>query len=288
MPDREHIPEPNELLKDLKKVVRTGLKISALTNLPAVASLSIVRANDGGHVRPIDVAIDMEAAIIEAVDKLGDGPTGEAAQLLLGMTPRSRGLLVKDRRALAGEVIGIEPETFRKEWENKVLSEIADELYKLEADRRIPVRVKRGSAKGPLLDDLRNGTGGKSLDRREAEARLWANMYELRAEVLAGLRLRADPESDARTQVADRALLKYGRFLNGFAQFVDQFGTALVVAGSEVSADEVASLVGFRAPLDDAATTTLRLLASGTRPFDPRGPEYLKIRAQWLAWIGDG
>lgn len=291
MPDRENIPEPTELLKDLKRIVRTGLKVSALTNLPAISSLSIVQATGRGSSRPIDVAIDIEAAVTEAVEKLGDGPTGEAAQLLLGMTPRSRGLLVKDRRALAGEIIGVEPETFRKEWETRVLSEVADELYKLEAERRIPVRVKRGRAKGAILDDLRSGSGGKSLDRREAEARLWALMYELRAELLAVARLQDEkPGSDAWEEPALTALWLYGRFLDAYARFIDQFGTALVMAGNEVTVDEAVSLLGWRPPLDEAAAACLRLkliVADSARPTPLLGvdPELRTIQNRWLSWL---
>lgn len=279
MPDRENIPEPSELLKDLKHIVRTGLKVSALTNLPVISSLSIVQATGRGGSRPIDVAIDIEAAVTEAVEKLGDGPTGEAAQLLLGMTPRSRGLLVKDRRALAGEIIGVEPETFRKEWETRVLSELADELYKLEAERRIPVRVKRGRSKGAVLDDLRSGSGGKRLDRREAEARLWALMYELRAELLAVARLQDEkPTSDTWEEPALQALWLYGRFLDAYARFIDQFGTALVMAGNEVTVEEAVSLLGWRPPLDEQQAVKLRIATSSMKPAE------LLQTSEWESW----
>jgi len=292
MPDRENIPEPSELLKDLKRIVRTGLKVSALTNLPVISSLSIVQATGRAGSRPIDVAIDIEAAVTEAVEKLGDGPTGEAAQLLLGMTPRSRGLLVKDRRALAAEIIGIEPETFRKEWESKVLSEVADELYKLEAERRIPIRVKRGRGKGAILDDLRNGSGGKSLDRRETEARLWALMYELRAELLAVARLQGEkPGTAAWEDAARNALWLYGRFLDAFARFTDQFGTALVMAGNEVTVEEAVSLLGWRPPVSDDQAARLRLSVRNSLAVPSSGTTHLTaelpadIVAVWRRWL---
>lgn len=95
------------------------------------------------------------------------------------------------------------------------------------------------------LDDLRNGSGGKSLDRREAEARLWALMYELRAELLAVARLQdKKPDDDAWEAPARQALWLYGRFLHAYASFVDQFGTAFVMAGNEVTVEEAVSLLG--------------------------------------------
>ncbi len=76
------------------------------------------------------------------MDRSGEGPTGEAVRLLLGMHPRSRGRLLKNRRDLAAETIGIDAETFRKGWEANLLSELADEIYQLESERRIPIAVK--------------------------------------------------------------------------------------------------------------------------------------------------
>jgi hypothetical protein len=72
-------------------------------------------------------------------------------------------------------------------------------------------------------------------------------MYELRADLLAFARLQeAKPYSDTWEEPVLTALWLYGRFLDAYARFTDQFGTALIMAGSEVTVEEAISLIGWR------------------------------------------
>jgi hypothetical protein len=288
----DDIPDPKELRLELSKLVTTGCSISDLPSVPKLMGLAIVGTEAKG-ARPIDRAIALVAAIREAIEYLGEGPTGEAARVLLGLTSHSRGLLTKERRELAADVLGVQPETFRKNYEHKVLGELADELYRLESERRIPIRVvkpKRGPAS--VLDDLRQATSGKSLARREAEARLWALAYELRADLLGVARLREHSAADDKiTALADQALWRYARFYDAFARFTDDFGTALVVAGNEVTVQEAASLLGFRPPLSDEQSARLRIAAgdaaSGTvlAATLRDGDGLQEIERIWMAWL---
>lgn len=289
----DDIPDPAELRDELRRVARSGLTPSRLTNLPKLFDLAIVATEAHGN-RPLDRAIALQSVIGEAVDELGEGPSGEAVRLLLGMTPRSRGLLLKDRRDLAADHIGIEAETFRKGWEIQLLGELADEVYKLESQRRVPIRVKPSKRRGPILDDLRHGTG-KSLDRREAEARLWSLMYALRADLLAVARWQAErPGTEAWIGHAHTALWRYARFLAAMARFMDEYGSALVMAGNEVTVDEAVSLLGWRPPLSDEQAGFLRLTLAKA-PEDERqsflellqdSEQGREVLTTWEEWLG--
>jgi len=292
----DDLPEPDELTVELRQVVRAGLRPSALKDLPKLFGLAVVGTEAHGS-RPLDRAIALEGVIREAVAILGDGPTGQCVGLLLGMAPRSRGLLLKDRRDLAAEHLGISAEAFRKHWETTLLTELANELYKLEAERRIPIRLKGKKRSGPILDDLRSGTSRKSLDRREAEARLWSLMYALRADLLAVARVQQDHNvHDDWTAYAERALWLFARFADLMAGFTTDYGSALVMAGSEVTTQEAASLLGFKPPFDEGQVTKLRLVIAEVGADDQaafaegltkrQGGE--EMRAIWREWLYQG
>jgi hypothetical protein len=293
------IPDPAEISGDLRKVARAGWRPARWTDCEVLLGLSIVGA-PAGSSRPLDRAMSLRDVLLEAVGHLGEGPSGEAVRLLLGIDARSRGLLLKNRRDLAASAIGIEAETFRKGWEAELLGELAEEIYQLENERRIPIRVKGRKRDGPVFDDLRYGTQGKPLDRREAEARLLATMYELRADLLAVAQASEPRTSQIESTVRkQQALWCYARFVDQMARFVDNYGSALVLAGNEVTAREATSLLGWRPPLDDGDLTCLRLAVadvSSSRDIpvflahlasSDRGSAIIESWMTWLAYTSD-
>jgi hypothetical protein len=75
-------------------------------------------------------ALVLEQILSEAVDRLGNGPYGKAASLLLGTASEARGLLLKVRRRLAAEELGVLPSTFRKNYERALIEDIAVEIWR--------------------------------------------------------------------------------------------------------------------------------------------------------------
>ena len=67
-----------------------------------------------------------------ALDALGDGPHGRAAELLLGAVVDTRGLPLKVRRRLAADQLDIMASTFRQNYEDQLLLDVAAEVYRLE------------------------------------------------------------------------------------------------------------------------------------------------------------
>jgi hypothetical protein len=217
----------------------------------------------------VDLALGIIAVLKEAAAELGEGPTGEAVRRYLGLVPYTRGQRQRDRRDAAAESMEIDRETWRKYWEKPALEELATEIYRMEHERRIRVRVrpKRRPA-GTALSDIA-ATGGKTLDKREAEARLFSTAYALRADLLAAERLAAEGLTDKADEFLRTALWRYAILAEALARYVSNYGQALVMAGSEVTLNEVTSLLGYRAPFSDEQITTLRLqLTSGDRSRD--------------------
>ena len=113
-------------------MLRGGVRPAWLVHCSELLQL---RGVDGGAGNgPDDAyqrAIALESLVRVAITQLGDGPYGVAAALLFGTHPHSRGRLLKDRRRLAADELGILPSTFRKNYEDAMLDDVAVEIWKL-------------------------------------------------------------------------------------------------------------------------------------------------------------
>ena len=80
---------------------------------------------------PSDAAARRRLLLLLACDRLGAGPTGDAARALFGLSPGTRGTKLGRRRALAADYLGIQEETFRRAPERRLIAELATELLVL-------------------------------------------------------------------------------------------------------------------------------------------------------------
>ncbi|WP_150117168.1 hypothetical protein [Arthrobacter sp. ERGS1:01] len=273
------IPDVQELLADLVVLGQHGISPSRIPDVPSLSSLAIVQTEVRGPAKA-DLAIGMMAVLKEAAAELGEGPTGEAVRLYLGLVPRTRGQRQRDRRDAAADAMGIDRETWRKHWERSALEELAAEIYRFEQDRRIRVRVRpRRRPDGAILNDFA-AAGGKSLDKREAEARLFSTAYALRADLLASERASSDGQTTRAEEFAATALWRYAVLAEALARYVTDYGQAMVMVGNEVTLDEITSLLGYRAPFTDEQVTWLRLQLAATNNFNGSREKFLdRIRS---------
>lgn len=126
-----------EIAALLQRVVgRTGLAPGRLAvrsaEMEPLFALRCVRARAGGD-DPGELARSLTAVVREAVARLGESPTRQAVELLLGVG-RTRGQLRKERRRAAAAYLGISDEHLRKTREYQLLQEVADEVLGLEAE----------------------------------------------------------------------------------------------------------------------------------------------------------
>jgi hypothetical protein len=287
------IPTPEELLEDLRRFVRVGVRPSNLPDIPKLLGLAMVGVAALG-TRPVDRALALVEVLRGAVGELGEGPSAESLELLLGLTPRSRGLLLKDRRDLAAEALGVDVETWRRHWERPLLLELATELYRMESEQYVPVRIKPRRGSGAVLHDLSQGSQGKSLDRREAEARLFSIMYALRADLIAVRRLQEEsPATEKHAPFVESSLWRFTLFLEAMSRYTLDYGAAIVLAGNEVSVQEAASLLGWRPPLSDEECALLRIIFSSSHERDRRAfierltadPRASDLLPKWRLWL---
>lgn len=84
-----------------------------------------VAVQDDPYVR----ALDLANRLVRAIESLGQGPTGLATRALFGTTAETRGRLLKDRRRIAADELGLMPSTFRKYYEEDLILDVAFALW---------------------------------------------------------------------------------------------------------------------------------------------------------------
>lgn len=121
-----------QLLLGLNQVLRSGVRPGQLRHCPVLLSLRCVQDRAHGSTNPELLAFGLEAVLHDALAGLGDGPPGRAAQLLFGADVDTRGRLLKDRRRLAAAELDVQPSTFRQNYEDDLLLDVAAEVLRIE------------------------------------------------------------------------------------------------------------------------------------------------------------
>jgi hypothetical protein len=116
----------------LLPVLRQGVRPARLRQCGELLALRCVRDRSRGSTQPDRLAFGLEEVLKAALDALGDGPQGRAAALLLGAVVDTRGRPLKDRRRLAAEVLDVLPSTFRQNYEDQLLEDVAAEILRIE------------------------------------------------------------------------------------------------------------------------------------------------------------
>jgi hypothetical protein len=121
-----------EITGGLQATLRGGVRPARLRERRELLSLRCVRAWAGWSTDNDRLAFGLEAVIRAALDALGDGPQGRAAELLLGAVDDTRGLPLKERRRQAAYSLNVMPSTFRQNYEDELLEDVAAEILRIE------------------------------------------------------------------------------------------------------------------------------------------------------------
>jgi hypothetical protein len=119
-----------EVQAAIEAVLRCGVRPAQLVREPTVLALAVVTRLAGADATPLNLAFAAEQVFCRAADALGAGPYGHAARLLLGLGGESKGLPLKTRRRLAAEELDVLPSTFRRLYEEGLVSDIAAEIIR--------------------------------------------------------------------------------------------------------------------------------------------------------------
>jgi hypothetical protein len=120
----------------LRRALRVGVRPAQLRDCDDLLALSCVHEWASHSSDPDLLAFGLEAVLVDALNALGDGPYGRAAKLLLGVATDAKGRPLKVRRELAADELGVMRSTFRQNYEDDLVDDVAAEVYRIE--HRLP------------------------------------------------------------------------------------------------------------------------------------------------------
>jgi len=255
--ETQRMPPSVEAIADaLRPIVRTGLPVDPHFDDMTLLALRGVVAR----------SIDMDARLtrVKSLDGLlrkllaffPDDVLSEAARVLFGMTPGTRGKTLTERRGQAARETGYDAEHFRKRVEPRILRQLAWQLHQdsqnyipRERDTPPPLEIS-GDTPYIAQDDI----SAKDVnEHQEAMSRLWAAVYELRADILLVERLKTwaydETEPELSQETLDAALkarngsLRRVRML--IEQYVQEYGERIEHGDAEFNARALLRLASW-------------------------------------------
>lgn len=213
----------------LRPVVRHGLPVGddlledTLTNLYGVVARSV---HPEERVSRADSFNTLVARLINAIESDFDR---KATRILFGIEPGTSGttLTLRRTRAASGDY---DPDHFRKRLEPKLIREVGLRLHK------DSLRYKTHTRRAPRALEPSGGTPKLTEDDLTAQeehiSRIWAEVYGLRAELIAAGRKSADPEYSAQVEDHRQAARAHEKRLQELVtEYVDIYGDRLIRHG---------------------------------------------------------
>lgn len=129
-----HGPTAEDLVREVRLVLNAGTRVATIarciTSLVGLRALCVPEDPDLGVRDPYHIALAVHTAVQNAVDELGDGPYGQAAQHLFGLSDQARGLTLSRRRGLAADSLDVQPPTIRRWWQDRIVWDVAMTMFR--------------------------------------------------------------------------------------------------------------------------------------------------------------
>lgn len=121
---------PEQLMPELRVILRAACRPAKV--VPKLGLLDgLLDISECGTADVWAQAICVCRFVASCAARLGDGPYGIAAKMLLGVDAQTRGLSLGRRRLEAANQLQVEVGTFVRHWEASILSDIAVEIYSI-------------------------------------------------------------------------------------------------------------------------------------------------------------
>lgn len=274
-------PPYDELLADLRLVRERGLGNLRRYGVPALhAACRLTELSGRSEQEPVAV----ETLLRHAVETLGGGRAGEAAEYSLGLVRGTKLWSATDRRKAAAKAQGVSTETFRKTYEKQLLEQVAEGV--LAHCHQWQLRTTRLNMERRHPADSRLAV--QWVERFEAYYRIWTPVWALAADLGAAVTTRRTPgtehppwapDSDEPYEAEDQAR-GYGRFaLYAYAsyqlelrKFMTRHGGLWLLsdAGAEQQAADAIYRIGWQNPLNEDDNSWLRRQLADARHEEPQ------------------
>lgn len=257
-------PDLDELTRDLKRVLTSGLPITPALEIPALLGLRGVWARAVDPSNPLArvdaadrlVRAQLKKVALQRIRQPEQMP--QAAQRLFG-TAGSRGKDITDRRIDAARVLGYDVDHFRVRIVPKIVAQLAWQLYQdsLQYVPRGKNPPAEASGDTPVIseEDIANP------ERAQHEillSRIWSEVYGLRAELIEREAHRGAAEDARFKEAAEAAELHLGTLLNYLDDYLTRYGDKILHGEAEFKAEALIRLAGWRGELTEKQARELR------------------------------
>lgn len=181
-PPTEEPPSLESLAAALKPVIRAGLPLSPQDAPDELLALRGVYA----RATQVDSRMSRTKAMNQLVVKLlvdaGDSDSAEAVRMLFAVAAGTRGTTLTRRRSKAHELLGYNERHFRGHIEPKILADVAWLLH--QDSQTYTPRSRKSPPRMTPSGDTPTLTAADISEHEELVSRIWALVYELRAELI--------------------------------------------------------------------------------------------------------
>jgi hypothetical protein len=257
-------PAEQEMITAVRALLRAGLPpadshaLDGLLDSRGVIARAVSPADRSSRLRALDGLLRWQLARFEHLR------LAEPARLLFGAATEVSGLTLTERRARAAAAADYEVHHFRKQIEPQICHRLAIMLAADAAEalvRAVPPRLSRPRRPLRLPADV---FAWEAAEHEQAVATLWAEVYALRAALLAVARVvcmhgATHPETGAATETA---LWRAALLHHAVLAYQDAYGPQLLGADLGVGPEDLAAMAGWHPALDPAVQSELAALAA--------------------------
>lgn len=268
-PADDVVPPPlDELTAALKRVIRAGLPVKPDAAPQALLELRGVRARAIDASRFLSRVKALNGLLHGLLTDLGEGEEARALRCLFAVHAEDRGTTLTHRRRRAAGILGYNDTHFRKHIEPRLLRDVAWLLH--EDSQTYTPRTEYAPEPTEISGDTPALTPADVNAQEELVSRIWALVYELRAELIRKARLEGAENADPSEieEAAVMALWLVARLLTRIHDYLDRYGERILHGEAEFNAEGLIRLAGWSYELSSDEATRLRYLLAKTGESD--------------------
>ena len=255
-------PELDELTAALKLVLRKGLPVTPDTGPNLLVQLRSVQARSINPSDYLSRVKALNAFLGSLLLGLGDSEEAQALQILFAARAENRGTTLTERRRRAASV-GIwdyDLTHFRKHIEPRLVRDLAWSLH--DDNQTYTPRTKHAPAPTEISGDTPSLSPADVNEQEELVSRIWALVYELRADLIrkAILETQTPPDATAIEAAEGTCLWTVAHLLTRIHDYLDHYGERILHGDAEFRAEGLIRLAGWSYELTPEEATRLRFL----------------------------
>lgn len=263
-------PPIAELTEGLKRVLRKGLPVIPDAAPDVLLQLRGVRARAIDAADYLSRVKALNALLQSLLLALGDAEEAQALQILFAVRGADRGTTLTARRSRASNVgeWQYDDTHFRRNVEPRLMRDLAWFLY--EDSQNYTPRTKYAPEPIEVSGDTPSLIPADVNEQEELVSRIWALVYELRAELIRTARLEAIESADASEleNAQGSSLWLVARLLSRIHDYLERYGDRILQGDAEFRAEGLIRLAGWRYELTEEAITRLRYVLAKSGELD--------------------